>query len=260
MNLEIAPTFDYTLVDSSKQARLQALAHQGRYHLRRTKEEIIAFGEVLIEAKSLLPHGSFRSWAAAEFEIPDSTLTYAMRKARGGDIELENVNINILPERAKSKAEDEEMVMDEYNPLARIFFLEIVARGQLYSEVKMEFMRRGIMHKWEAWCSQEIEMSPSMVGMYITVYEAFIMHPEKAPCELFPSLATPLVMLIGNRLSKYTEEDLKAVCLYADWLHGIALLQDGRPIDIPPEHREEALEEALEGLRMAKERTGCWLF
>ena len=267
MNTELTPTFDYTQIESGNQARLQALAFQGRSHLRRTKEEIIAFGEVLLEAKALLPHGSFRSWAAAEFGIPDSTLTYAMRKARGGDIELENVNIgilpgsengNVLPEHAESQ--EEEISVKEDDPLASIFFLELLARGQAFYEAKIGFQQRGMMAQWDAWCSQRVEIAPHLAEMYITIYETFLKYPEKAPGKLFPMLSVPLMILIGEKLSKHTKEEVEAICLYADWLHGIALLQDGKPADMLAEEREELLAEGLEGLHEARKHAGVGWF
>jgi hypothetical protein len=255
---DLTTTFDYTQLAGDKQARLQALAHQGRYHLRRTKEEIIAFGEVLLEAKTLLPHGHFRSWASAEFGIPDSTLTYAMHKAKGGDIEIENVNVNILPKRAESK--DAQHEVEELEPLARVYFMEILAIGQGLSKVKMRFMQQGYMHLWEDWCSKGAKMPTATAGLFITIYETYMMHPDTSPLHLLPSVVTPMMIVIGYLLSKQTEEEIEAFCYYADWLHGIALLQDGRPIDIPPGNRQEALEEALEGLQMAKAKAGAGCF
>ncbi len=109
--------FDYSTLDSSKLSRLQELAQQGRAHLRRTQESIIAFGEVLLEAKALLPHGQFRAWATNEFDLPDSTITYMMKKARGGVLEIENVNIGILPENVhRVHSENITKILPEQSP------------------------------------------------------------------------------------------------------------------------------------------------
>ena len=59
---------------------------------------MLAFGDVLLEAKELLPHGQLRAWVAAEYGIPDSTITYIMHKARIRKSELGNANISISPE------------------------------------------------------------------------------------------------------------------------------------------------------------------
>ena len=97
-NVAQLPLFDYSSLDSDTREQLQALAQRGHFHLRRTQEEMLAFGDVLLEAKELLPHGQLRAWVAAEYGIPDSTITYIMHKARIRKSELGNANISISPE------------------------------------------------------------------------------------------------------------------------------------------------------------------
>jgi len=103
--------FDYSTLPQAD--RLQELATQGRIHLRRTRDELIAFGNVLIEAKSLLPHGQFSAWCEAEFGIAESTRTYAMRLARDDDLpNIENANISVLPKHAETLDSDELPIKD----------------------------------------------------------------------------------------------------------------------------------------------------
>src|SRR6266487_359740 len=106
--------FDYTTLDEDTRTKLYALAVKGRIHLRRTKEEIIAFGDVLLEAKTLLPHGQFKDWIAAEYGVPYTTAYYAMRKARGDEAELEKFDIEFLPEQAVSKQDNPQLRQKPY--------------------------------------------------------------------------------------------------------------------------------------------------
>src|SRR5260370_4440119 len=174
-----------------------------------------------------------------------------MRKAKGGDIELENVNINNLAERAESKHHKEGW--EALDPLARVFCLEILAIGQDLSVVKIMFMEKGYMQKWAAWCSR-VEMSSDIAGLFITVFETYMMHPDAPPQQFFPSLVHPLEVCVGYLLSQQTKGDkekVEAICFYADWLHGMALLSEGRVTDIPLDQQQAMLKEAEEGLRMA---------
>ncbi len=95
--IAVQMVFDYDSLDNDIRPQVQALIQRGHFHLHRTNEEMLAFGDVLLEIKTLLPHGQFRSLIDAEYGLPDSTITYIMHKAKCRKSEIENANIGILP-------------------------------------------------------------------------------------------------------------------------------------------------------------------
>lgn len=69
-------------LDNEQRQAVSDLVERGKGHLRRSAEEVIEFGKVLLELKELLPHGAFLRCVEDEFEISEATAQNQMNAAR----------------------------------------------------------------------------------------------------------------------------------------------------------------------------------
>lgn len=66
--MSIQPLFDYESLDVGTRIVVQQKASEIKERVRKSREDILAIGERLIEVKERLGHGSFGEWLQAEFE------------------------------------------------------------------------------------------------------------------------------------------------------------------------------------------------
>ena len=69
-------------LDEEARSRVVALVEQGKMHLKKSADEIIEFGKVLIQLKELLPHGQFMECVENEYGITDATANNYMNVAK----------------------------------------------------------------------------------------------------------------------------------------------------------------------------------
>lgn len=91
-------TFDYTSLDKAVASAAINAAHNIRTRLNSVMSSFVQIGEDLIAVKQSLPHGEFRKWCAAEFDMTPRTAANYMNAAGfkgnfGGEI------IEALPQK-----------------------------------------------------------------------------------------------------------------------------------------------------------------
>jgi hypothetical protein len=84
--------YDYSLLDTATAASLQFKATTARGLLKRTSEDILAIGRLLLEAKAQLPHGQYLPWVKAELGISQSTAWRFTQAALGKPIKVFKAN------------------------------------------------------------------------------------------------------------------------------------------------------------------------
>ncbi len=215
MNMELTPTFDYTQVDGDKQARLQVLAEKGRMHIRRTQEELLLLHDVLWEAKSLLPHGAWIPWLRSELNIGQSGAWKIMHPRVVDEETSEIIPGNDLLQIAAPQLSKEQRVR-EMAVAARHWFLLILAIGQKLSEAKQIFMQRYPEH-WVNWLKHEHGLSLSFASLFITVYEVYLMYPDKTPEQLLPTLLDPMEIISGYFLLGIKRLFFEDECSKDEW-------------------------------------------
>lgn len=77
----IAMAFDYSILSVDDRRFLKDRAQQIRGRVALASQQIVEMGEMLIEAKSRLPHGQFGGWVRAEFDWTDRTARQMMNVA-----------------------------------------------------------------------------------------------------------------------------------------------------------------------------------
>lgn len=73
--------FDYAALDAETRIVVQQRASEIKSLMRRTAQDIINIGQLLIEVKQQLGHGNFRSWLKSEFNWSVSAATKFMQVA-----------------------------------------------------------------------------------------------------------------------------------------------------------------------------------
>lgn len=88
--------YDYSQLDIETALSLQAKASRTRSLLKRTSEDILEIGKLLLEAKAQLPHGQYLPWIKAELGISQSTAWRFTQAALGKPAKVFKVN-DLLP-------------------------------------------------------------------------------------------------------------------------------------------------------------------
>jgi hypothetical protein len=88
--------YDYSQLDTETAFSLQAKASRTRSLLKRTSEDILEIGKLLLEAKAQLPHGQYLPWIKAELGISQSTAWRFTQAALGKPAKVFKVN-DLLP-------------------------------------------------------------------------------------------------------------------------------------------------------------------
>lgn len=83
ITLDAIERFDFSLVPEENRERVRELTEQGHKRIRRALDEIIELGRILIEAKELIPYGSFGKWYTSTFQISPDTASRWMKAASG---------------------------------------------------------------------------------------------------------------------------------------------------------------------------------
>jgi hypothetical protein len=80
--IPVVPPFDYSTIDPSTAAHLQAQANRIRSRVRKTTAEILDIGRDLHAAKQHLDHGQFLNWVLSEVGIKPRTAQRYMSVAQ----------------------------------------------------------------------------------------------------------------------------------------------------------------------------------
>lgn len=110
--------FDYTIVGDETAVRLQQDAIRGRTLLKRTSEDMVELGHILLNGKATLPHGQFTPWSKAEFNISQSTAWRFMQIAQGKEIKspksfiVNDLEMQQLAEATESRIQDTQATED----------------------------------------------------------------------------------------------------------------------------------------------------
>jgi hypothetical protein len=91
-DLHLPSLYDYSQFNTETAASLQARASRTRSLLKRTSDDIIEIGKLLLEAKAQLPHGQYLPWIRAELGISQSTAWRFTQAAQGKPLKIFKAN------------------------------------------------------------------------------------------------------------------------------------------------------------------------
>jgi len=94
--------FDYASLPNDVRPVVIAAAAAIRARIRRTTEDMLEIGRQLTAIKSSLPHGAWREWLAAEFEMSERAAQGCMQAAAFAD-ETKSANLADLPPSTVSR-------------------------------------------------------------------------------------------------------------------------------------------------------------
>ena len=126
--------FDYAGLSPDVALHARAAAERIRVRIQRTTADIIAIGEELREIKARLPHGEFRAWLDAEFDMSESSAQRFMQVADafgGKSVTVTDLNPSALYALAAPAAE----------PIREAAVARIAA-GEVLSKADVDRMRR----------------------------------------------------------------------------------------------------------------------
>ncbi len=105
--------YDYNPLDSETATSLREKAVAARGLLKRTSDDIIAIGKLLLEAKAQLPHGQYLPWIRAELGISQSTAWRFTQAAQGKSLKIFKANDLLAqknPEREQERSPSAENI------------------------------------------------------------------------------------------------------------------------------------------------------